>query len=121
MEMTKDLDYYTSLPWSFSAERKIDEDGICFLIKVNELKCFSEGETLEKASKNINEALKLHLMDALEKGEVIQEPPKPEEYKGRITYRTSPKKHYQLAKEASRKGITITKLIDRAIDNVLSA
>jgi predicted RNase H-like HicB family nuclease len=118
--MNKTLDYYLSLPWSFSVEKRTDE-GEYYLARVNELKCFSDGQTAVEAFSNIMEALKLHLETALEEGDPIQEPPKPEEYKGQIAYRTKPEKHYHLAKEAQRRQISINKLIDQAVDDILSA
>lgn len=116
----KNLAYYLALPWSFSIEKRNDA-GEYYFARVNELKCFSEGQTADEAMKNILEALKLHIETSIEEGTPIQEPPKPEEYKGQIAYRTKPEKHYQIAKEANRRNISINKLIDEAVDSVISA
>lgn len=116
----KTIEYYLNLPWSFTIERK-DDDGIYYFARVNELKCFSDGKTMQEASENILEALKLHLEASLEEGQDIPEPLNPEEFKGRITYRTKPAKHLMLAKEANRRGITLNRLIDETIDEAFTA
>jgi predicted RNase H-like HicB family nuclease len=116
----KDLAYYLALPWSFNVEKRNDA-GEYYFARVNELKCFSEGKTAEEAMGNIMEALRLHIEASIEEGTPIQEPPKPEDFKGQIAYRTKPEKHYQIAKEANRRNISINKLIDQAVDSLLSA
>jgi antitoxin HicB len=116
----KTLDYYLGLPWSYTIERR-DDAGIYYFARVNELNCFSDGATPEEAVRNIADALKLHLESAIEDGAEIPEPVRPEDYKGQIAYRTKPEKHYKLAKEAQRRKVSINKLIDEAVDNILSA
>lgn len=117
---SKNMEYYLNLPWSFTIERRND-DGIYFFAKVNELNCFSDGETIQEAMENIQEALKSHIIACLDAGIEIVEPVKPDDFKGQIAYRTKPEKHYRLAKEAQRRKISINKLIDEAVDNILSA
>jgi antitoxin HicB len=120
LAMVKGLEYYLNLPWSYSIEKRTD-DGVYYFARVNELNCFSDGESPEEAMKIIGEALRSHLEAALESGIEIPEPVKPEDYKGQIAYRTKPEKHYKIAKEAQRRKISINKLIDEAVDSILSA
>ncbi|WP_373530948.1 type II toxin-antitoxin system HicB family antitoxin [Vampirovibrio sp.] len=120
-ETVKNLEYYINLPWSFSVERHNEKGREYYASRVNEWKCFSDGATPAEAMNNLMEALQLHIEASIEDGTPIQEPPKPEEFKGQIAYRTKPEKHYQIAKEANRRNISINKLIDQAVDSVISA
>ena len=87
------------------------------MASIGELKgCMSHGETIEEAAKNIEEALELYLEAALEDNIEINEPPRAEDFKGRITLRTSPEKHYKLVKKAAAQGKSLNKLLDDIID-----
>jgi predicted RNase H-like HicB family nuclease len=108
------------LPWSYTIEKRND-DGVYYYARVNELNCFSEGQTMAEATLNIQKALEVHLEAAIEAGADIPKPLNLEDFKGQVSYRTKPEKHYRLAKEAQRKGISINKLIDSAVDDILSA
>ena len=118
--MNKDLNYYLKLPWSYRFEWS-DEDK-CYVASVVELKgCMSEGETIEEAVKMIEDALYSHLSACLDAGVKIQEPLKPVDYKGQIPYRTTPEKHYKLAKKSAATSKSINKLIDEAVDAYLES
>ena len=69
------------------------------------------------------QALQPALADAiqqrLERGEPVPEPLKPEQCKGKVAYRTTPERHYKLAKEAKRKGLSLSRLIDYCLDKEL--
>lgn len=113
--MNKDLNYYLSLPWSYKFEWS-DVDN-CYVASVDELKgCMSDGDTLEEAQKMIKDALISHLNACLEDGFEIPEPLRQKDFKGNITYRTSPEKHYKIAKKAKASNKTINRVIDEAIE-----
>jgi antitoxin HicB len=113
--MNKDLKYYLDLPWSYKIEWS-DEDE-CYVASVAELwGCMSHGDTLEEAANMIKEALECHLGGMLKSGEPIEEPLNKKDFKGNITYRTSPEKHYKLARSAKRLGKPINTLIDEAVE-----
>jgi len=118
--MSKDMDYYLDLPWSYSVEKHTD-DGVYYVARVNELQCFTDADTPEEAIHNIRDALKAHIEACIADGVEIPEPVNPADFKGQIPYRTKPEKHYKLAKEAQRRKISINKLIDEAVDAILSA
>lgn len=116
--MNKDLNYYLNLPWSYRFEWSNDDN--CYVATIAELKgCMSEGATIEEAVKMIEDALKSHLNACIEAGIEIPEPLKPIDYKGKIPYRTTPEKHYKIAKRAKSLGISINALIDEAVEEKL--
>jgi hypothetical protein len=45
-------------------------------------------------------------------------PVQPELYKGKITYRTTPERSYTFAKEAKRRAVFLSRLIDYCVDNL---
>ena len=116
--MNKNLEYYLKLPWSYRFEWS--EEDKCYIASISELKgCVSEGENVEEAARMIKDALESHISAYIEAGFEIPEPLKPLDYKGNITFRTKPEKHYQLALRANADGISINQLIEKATDLIL--
>ncbi|OGI03023.1 MAG: hypothetical protein A2Y25_03780 [Candidatus Melainabacteria bacterium GWF2_37_15] len=113
--MKKDLDYYLKLPWSYRIEWS-DIDN-CFLGSIEELEeNMTCGETPEEVLANLKDALKSYILTSLKSGLDINEPIKLSNYKGNITYRTTPEKHYKLVKKAAAQGKSLNKLLDEIID-----
>ena len=116
--MNKDLNYYLNLPWSYRFEWS-DEDN-SYIASIAELKgCVSDGETIEKATEMIKDALISYIECSLEYGDEIPEPLKAIDYKGKIPYRTTPEKHYKIAKRAKSLGVSINSFIDEAVEQKL--
>jgi len=117
--MTKDLDYYLNLTWTYRFEWSIEDN--CYTASIAELKgCISDGETIEEAIYMIKDALKSYISAMLEDNQKIPEPPKPCDFKGNIPYRTTPEKHYKLAQKSAITGKSINKIIDEAIDKEIA-
>jgi len=115
------MEHYLNLPWSYSIDYWEDQDGY-YVVSVKELAgCKTHGSTVEEALTHIREAIESYLLGVMEDGEEIPEPLKAEEFKGVITYRTTPEKHYRLAKESQISGKSLNRLIDEAVDQNLSA
>lgn len=113
--MINNLNYYLNLPWTYRIEWSNEDN--CYIISIAELPgCSSDGETIEEAVNMVKGALKSHLSAMINHGDNITEPPKPEDYKGRITLRTSPEKHYKLVRKAAAQGKSLNKLLDEIID-----
>lgn len=111
----KNLEYYLNLPWSYRFEWS-DEDE-CYIASIAELKgCMSHGDTISEATEMIQDALKSYISCSLHYGDEISEPLKPVDFKGKIPYRTTPYKHYRIAKRAKAMGMSINALIDEAVD-----
>jgi len=111
----KDLDYYMGLNWTFRFEWSDEDNG--YAASVAELKgCMSFGETIEEAAEMIKDALTSYLSACLEAGFNIPEPVKKLDCKGKIPYRTTPERHYKIAKRAKSRGISINAFIDEAVE-----
>lgn len=117
--MNKDLDYYLNLPWSYRFEwSEIDN---CYLGSITELEeNMTHGQTPEEVLINLKDALKAYILTSLKTNMKIPEPAKLADYKGVITYRTSPEKHYKIAKKAEAKGKSINALIDEIVDKEIA-
>lgn len=114
----KSLKYYLNLPWSYRFEWS-DEDE-CYVASIGELKgCMSHGDTILEATEMIQDALKSYISNSLQYGDEIPEPLKPVDFKGKIPYRTTPDKHYRIAKRAKSLGMSINALIDEAVEEKL--
>ena len=114
----KNIEYYTKLPYSYIIEWSDCDE--CYLGSIVELeKNMTCGDTAEECMTNLKEALKAYIETSLSNNMDIPEPIKMNDYKGNITYRTTGLKHYELAKKAKIKGISINSLIDSAVDDKL--
>ncbi len=118
MTTQKNLEYYLNLPWSYRFEWSNEDD--CYIASISELKgCMSYGDTIVEATEMIQDALKSYITNSLQFNDEIPEPLKPINFKGKIPYRTTPDKHYKLAKRANSLGISINALIDEAVSEKL--
>ncbi|GBF23412.1 protein HicB family [Candidatus Gastranaerophilus sp. (ex Termes propinquus)] len=116
--VNKDLNYYLNLHWTYRFEWSDEDEG--YVASVAELKgCKSFGETIEEATAMIKDALLSYIDCCLEHSDAIPEPIKPIDFKGHITYRTTPETHYKLAKKAAVMGKSINAFIDEAVSENL--
>ena len=114
----KGLEYYLQLPWSYRFEWSNEDE--CYIASIAELKgCVTHGETILEATQIIQDALKSYISCSLQYNDEIPEPLKPVDYKGKIPYRTTPDKHYRIAKRAKALGVSINTLIDEAVEEQL--
>ena len=116
----KDLDYYLSLPWSYSITPTKANGKRFYIIRVSELPGIcSDAPTINEAFENIEEAMATIFQMYLEKGEKIPEPVDQEAYKGKIAYRTTSKRHSTIAKAALTKRVSLSEIIDECVDRIL--
>ncbi len=117
----KDLNYYLSLPWSFTVEKdRDDQNRLIYIVRVASWPgVVTDGLTLQEAFDNIQEVLVSIIKDYLEEGYSIPEPPHEKLYKGNIAYRTTPERHYLIAREAHSRNISLSQLIDSTVDSDL--
>jgi len=108
----KDLDYYLNLPWQFEFTRHPDGK---YSARVEGLSCYSGGDTMEEASKEIQDALAFYIESCLEDNMPIIEPQDIANANGRISIRTSKQTHLKLIKLANEENVSVSHLINDAI------
>ncbi len=117
MGTKKDLAYYLSLKWSYTVEKDEHKGKEFFIVRVNELPgVCTDGKTIEEAMYNIQDAIEATIELYLEQGDPIPEPIQKEKFKGNIAYRTTRERHYNLAKIAQEKHISMNKALDMIFD-----
>ncbi len=111
--MTKDLNYYISLPWQFEFTQHPDGR---YSSRVVGLSCYSGGDTLEEAATEIKEALEFYIESCLEDNLEILEPcPDDEKVNGKLSIRTSKSTHLKLLKKAKEENVSVSHLVNDAI------
>lgn len=116
-EIKKGLKYYLNLNWSYTIEIDSHKGKKIYIIRVNELPgVCTDATTIEKGMKDIREVLEGAIELYLEQGDPIPEPISREEFKGKISYRTTSERHYHLAKIAQQKHVSMNKALDMIFD-----
>ncbi len=119
-EKIKDLNYYMRLRWTYLVEEAEDDGKLYYIIHVNELAgVCTDAESIEEGMKEIKEAMRAAIKLYMRQNEVIPEPINEKDFPGKIAYRTSSRRHYLLAKEAQRKGKSLSKILDEIVDDIL--
>jgi len=103
------LEYYLELPYSM---KFFPEESGGYSTVIDELEgCMSQGETLEEAKKNLEDAKRLWLEVALEKKMEIPLPEMLRVYSGRFVVRVPKYLHEVLSHQAERENISLNQLI----------
>lgn len=112
---TKKLQHYMSLNYP-SQITKIDEaDGGGFLIEVPMLKgCMSDGETVEEAYNNLEEAKKEWFTYMLENNLAIPEPADAS-YSGRFMVRIPKTLHKIITEQSKREGLSLNQYVSNVL------
>ena len=108
----KNLDYYLQLPWQFEFTKQPDNK---YSVRVIGLSCYSGGDSIEEATKEIQEALKFYLESCLEDNLPIPEPQDIVNANGRISVRTSKAIHLKLIEKSQTEGVSVSHLVNDAI------
>ncbi len=121
LKSQKNPEYYLELPWSYTIQTDHDKDGepIC-IVSVNELPgVVVKGNTFHGAMQDVRDAMLDAFKRYLKQGQPIPEPINEDDFKGNIAYRTTSRRHYKVAKEAQKRGYSLSKVIDECIDSAL--
>jgi len=108
----KTIDKYLKFPWQFEFDYCPETDE--YTARVKGIMCYSNGKTLEEATKNIKEALEFHIEGCLEDGlpiEFVDE----SRATGRIAIRTSKETHLKLLHIAQIQDVSVSHLVNDAI------
>lgn len=111
--MHKSLEYYLGLPYSIEL-RNFPGEG--WFARVKELPgCMSQGDTVDEAVANIQEAMQLWLEVSLDHGDPIPEPRSDQEYSGKFVVRVPRSLHRALAEAANQDGVSLNQYINVAL------
>jgi predicted RNase H-like HicB family nuclease len=111
----KPLGYYLELNYPITLYRA-EEGG--FAAEIEDLPgCLTQGETIEEATENIEEARQLWIKAAYEDGVEIPIPRTDEEYSGRFLVRIPKSLHRRLAEQARYEGVSL----NQHVESILSA
>ena len=106
---TKPVEYYLKLNYPITLYRA-EEGG--FVAEIEDLPgCLTQGETVEEAMKNIEEACQLWIEAAYEDEVEIPIPRTDEEYSGKFLVRIPKSLHRKLAKQARYEGVSLNQLV----------
>jgi len=105
----RNLAYYLSLKYPVQIV-ECDEGG--YFVKIPDLPgCLSQGETVEKALKNIKEAKELWLESAFEDKAEIPVPADERDYSGKFIVRLPASLHERLALSAEHEGVSLNQYV----------
>lgn len=109
---SKDLKYYLELNYPYQITKIDEEDGGGFLIEVPMLKgCMSDGETVEEAYNNLEEAKKEWLSYMLENNLPIPEPAAKTTYSGKFMVRIPKTLHRIISEQSKREGLSLNQYV----------
>ena len=99
---------YMELPYNIVFRHVKDESGEYYFATVQELDgCMSDGETLEEAHANIQEAMEGWIETKLETGFPVPVPLDDKNYSGKFVLRLPKSLHKHLAIEAEKEGVSL--------------
>lgn len=114
----KKLSYYLALPWTYTVEQSKDENNNkIYIVRVNELPGIcTDAPSVDEAMKLIQEPIAAAIEFYMENNQEIPEPISEEDFKGNISYRTTSRRHYLISKEAQRRDLSLSQMIDNLVD-----
>jgi predicted RNase H-like HicB family nuclease len=113
----RNLDYYLNLPWTYHIETEVFKGKSYFIIRVNELPgVCTDAEDLNEGMKEIKDAIAGAIELYQAQNRPIPEPIDKDKFKGKIAYRTTTERHYELAKLANQKHLSMSKALDIVFD-----
>ena len=117
----KKLSYYLALPWTYTVEQAKDENNKkIYIVRVNELPGIcTDASSVDEAMELIKEPIEAAIEFYMENNQDIPEPMNEENFKGNISYRTTSRRHYLITKEAQRRDLSLSQLIDNLVDSAL--
>lgn len=111
------MNYYLNLKWSYNIEQEGEKGRRYYIIRVNELPgVCTDAETVEEGMKLIKEAIEGAITLYLKHGDKIPEPIQKSKFKGKIAYRTTSERHYNVARVAKSRHKSISKTLDDLVD-----
>jgi len=111
-EISKDLNYYLSLPYSIEILRDDDEENPGWVAKVKDLPgCITQADSFEELGEMVEDAKRSWIKVALEDGISIPEPRIEEDYSGKFVVRLPKSLHRELAELSDREEVSLNTLV----------
>lgn len=116
LEKIKDLKYYLGLNYPSQITKIEAKDGGGFLIEIPMLKgCMSDGETVEEAYNNLEEAKREWLSYMLENKLDIPEPTKDADYSGKFLVRIPKTLHKIITEQSKKEGLSLNQYVSTVL------
>ncbi len=113
----KPLEYYLDLKYPVTIE-EAPEGG--YFVEIEDLPgCYSQGETIEEALGEIEEARRLWLESAYEDGMDIPLPREQQEFSGKFNVRVPKSLHRQLNRLANKEGVSLNQYIVASLSRAM--
>lgn len=114
--MKKDLNYYLSLNYASEISVIPEDEGGGYLAYISLLPgCMTDGETVEEAYTNLQDAKREWIIDMLDRGLPINEPNMKPRFSGRFVVRVPKTLHRLLAEESEREGISLNQFVNNSL------
>lgn len=114
--MEKDVAYYMGLSYPVEIQKVKEADGGGYFVSVPMLTgCMSDGETIDEAYSNIEEAKEEWFSSMLERNMEIPEPDEKEEYSGRFVVRLPRSLHKLLVQASKREGVSLNQFVTSSL------
>ncbi|MGM9581156.1 MAG: type II toxin-antitoxin system HicB family antitoxin [Anaerovibrio sp.] len=114
--MEKDVAYYMGLSYPVEIQKVKEADGGGYFVSVPMLTgCMSDGETIDEAYSNIEEAKEEWFASMLERNMEIPEPDEKEEYSGRFVVRLPRSLHKLLVQASKREGVSLNQFVTSSL------
>ena len=111
MNKLKNKDYYMDLNYELKIRKLTEDDGGGWFAEIPQLPgCMSDGETIEEAIKNLNDAKETWIETSLELGRLIPEPT-PDSFSGQLRVRMPKSLHKALAEKAKEEEVSLNQFI----------
>lgn len=108
----KDLNYYLNLNYEYKVRKLTDKEGSGWFAEIPLLPgCMSDGETVEEAVTNLEDAKRAWLETALELGRDIPEPVLAEDFSGQLRIRMPKSLHKALSDKAREEKVSLNQYI----------
>ena len=114
--MKKILNYYLSLNYASDIIVIPEDEGGGYLACIPLLPgCMTDGETVEEAYTNLQDAKREWIIDMLDRGLPINEPNMKPRFSGRFVVRVPKTLHRLLAEESEREGISLNQFVNNSL------
>lgn len=113
---------YLNLQWTYRIETAKDENNkTYYVVYVEELPGIAtDAETVAEAMELIKDAMLGVFKLYIKQGEELPLPVNKEKYKGKILYRTTPNRHFKISREAKKRNISLSEVLDAFVDNSIA-